>query len=58
MPTTKNLSYRAAVGKGLIMSSPHYMKGHETVIGVRYSDSCLMTLLSPSTWKASTTLLA
>jgi len=39
------------------MSSPHCMKGHETVIGVRYSNG-LMTLLSPSTWKASTTLLA
>ena len=44
MPTMKNLSYCAIVRKGLIMSSPHYMKGHETVIGVRYSDG-LMTLL-------------
>ena len=46
IPTTRYFSCLRAVGKGPIMSSPHWANGQGAVIGVSSSDGCLIRLLN------------
>ena len=41
----RNLSYRIAIGKGPMMSSPHWAKGYGAFIGVSCSDGWRTILL-------------
>ena len=45
IPMTRNLSYRIAIGKGPMMLSPHWVKGHGDLIRVSCSNGYLITLL-------------
>ena len=45
-PYTKNFICLVPVGKGPKISNPHCAKGHGAIIGVRYSDGYLGTLLN------------
>ena len=55
MLTTRNFICLMPSGKGPKMSSPHYAKGHDAIIEVRYSDGCLGTLLNYWHWSQTLT---